>query len=195
MALLGHALVSLDEARRHLRKERDMTIAEWDTLERAINAVTVAAEREIGRQIVARALTERYNGNGKTHLFLNQYPVTAVSSIKAYHYDGSLYHTYDVGAGRIVVSATGRVDVLDQLPLLKGNDNIEVISSPGWTETPDDLRFAALQWATDLFRKWHTEREPIQHVSAGGQTTTFRDAAIPPEVLQALERYRLAGAA
>lgn len=47
-----------------------------------LDGVLVAVEAFIGRKLEAADYVERYNGNGKNRLVLEQWPVISVSSVK-----------------------------------------------------------------------------------------------------------------
>lgn len=195
VTLVAHALCTQAEALQWLQFSGTPTSDEGDVLNQTINAVTARIESEIGRQVVARQVTERHDGNGKYHLWLRQYPVTSVDEIKVYDLAGALYQTLDVSSTALTISDIGRITLRGQDPILEGEDNVVVKYKPGWTTCPDDVKLAALHWIADLWRKWTTRREPIQSVSSAGATTVYFNDAIPREVMAVLDRYRLTSAA
>jgi hypothetical protein len=158
--------------------------------------VTVDFEKKAGRQIKARDLTEFHDGTGLDYLLLNQWPVVSVSMIRSLNYDGTVYHTYDVGAADIHVGPTGKLILrAGQNWFARGYSNTEVTYKPGWATIPDDVKGAALEWVADRFRNWQNRRDPIKSVTtAGGQSTTYFDDAIPKRVRLVLDEYTLIGA-
>ena len=72
------ALVSLDLFKQRLGVTHDKQDGYFQTL---LDGVSAAVEAYIGRKLKAVDYVERYNGNGKNRIVLNQYPVLSVSSI------------------------------------------------------------------------------------------------------------------
>ena len=65
------ALVSLDLFKQRLGVTHDKQDGYFQTL---LNGVSAAVEAYIGRKLEAADYVERYNGNGKNRIVLNQYP-------------------------------------------------------------------------------------------------------------------------
>jgi len=73
----SYALVSLDEARTQLGIEDTNKAARVSLL---VDAATELIENYIGNAVVIRSFTEKHWG-AKKHIFLQRYPVTAITSI------------------------------------------------------------------------------------------------------------------
>lgn len=186
--LVAWALCSVAEAEDWL-KLASATEDEETTITLLINAVTARFENACGRQIIARALTTRLNGTGADHIFLPQWPVVSIDSLKSLEYDGTDYVVYDTS--KLYISESGRLQLLDQESFIRGNLNVEVIYQPGWATVPDDVKVAALQWVADWWETWSKKREPIQSVSVSGQTTVFFNESIPKKVQAVVDLYTL----
>lgn len=196
VTLAAHALLTEAEAKVWARLPTTPSDGEIDAIRTILNAITLRVENYRGGQVIgtSRPVTERTNGNGKYYIHLRQFPVLSVTSIKIYGFDGSVLHTYDVTVNEDYrITDTGRLVLIAQPWFQSGDENIEVVYTPGWAATPEDLKLAAAQWTVDWFRTWQKEREPIQSVSLNGQTTTFFNEEIPKKVRAVLDMYRLPG--
>ena len=73
------ALVPLDLLKQRLGVTHDKQDGYFQTL---LDGVSAAVEAFIGRKLEAADYVERYDGNGKNRLVLEQWPVISVSSVK-----------------------------------------------------------------------------------------------------------------
>lgn len=72
-------LFLLDSLKQRLGVTHDKQDTYFQTL---LDGVSAAVEAFIGRKLEAADYVERYNGNGKNRLVLEQWPVISVSSVK-----------------------------------------------------------------------------------------------------------------
>lgn len=192
MSLVAHALVSVDDLRVWLRMAT-YTYDEGQVMETVINSITDRFEEETGRHILNadRDTVERLDGFGAPHVNLSRFPVISVSELLALATDGSTSETFTVTGSAVYVTPTGRLIVQGQSDLPRGVANIKVTYKAGFATVPNEIRIAALQWGAELFRAWAKEREPIESISIGNQTTTFFNDSIPTKVQAVIERYRI----
>ncbi|MFZ5688670.1 MAG: phage head-tail connector protein [Bacillota bacterium] len=78
MPLLPHALTTYEAVKEYLKLSDD---TQKSSIERMINAVSEFIEGYCDRHFEKATYTEKYRGNGRQKLLLNQYPVTAVTSV------------------------------------------------------------------------------------------------------------------
>lgn len=194
MSLLSYAFLTVDEVQRWLRLPTPTT-DELTVIEQVVNSITDRCEQEIGRQIVARDVTEYLDGSGEASIQAGKFPVVSVSLLKALDPYGSTLYTYDHAT--VTTTPWGRITLSGGVPFMRGEGNIQITYSQGWgaaAAVPQDLKLAALQWVADVYSNWTNKRDPIQSVSIGGQTTTFFDEEIPKRARAVLNRYAIPGA-
>lgn len=193
MSLVAHALCTVDELKTWLRMET-YTFNEGVVMEQVINYVTERFEDETGRHILnaSRATVERLDGTGVWRVNLRRFPVISVSELLLIGPDGATAHTYTVSGTAIYVTDSGLLMLNDQVAFPEGRANIKATYLAGWATVPNDVKVAALQWCADIWRAWAKEREPIESISIGNQTTVFFNEAIPKKAQAVVDRYRIA---
>lgn len=97
MALSTSALVTVEEAMSWLRQSFTVGSEDYLRLERLVNYLSDAFRAWLDRPIVKEAFDEEYDGTGDDTLFLNNYPVIAVTSLKVWA-DSSYLLQYDLAA-------------------------------------------------------------------------------------------------
>lgn len=114
----------------------------------AIERVTKEIQNYCGRDLFSAQVTEYYNGEGQNVLFLNQYPVTAISSI---HDDTDRVFGSDTlldSDDYIFISGSPDSEAgilrLDGGAFCKGFANIKVVYTAGYSTIPADLEEAAI---------------------------------------------------
>lgn len=143
------------------------------------DGVSVAIERFLGRKLEKAEYIERYNGNGKNHIVLRQYPVSNVLSVKQ--------------NGRVLDD----VDFDDWLLMRPsgfacGVRNIEVRYIAGYADVPDDILEAAAQIVGQRLNE--LENKGVQSKTLAGETVTFsnfsQSGGMPPAALAILQNYK-----
>ena len=198
MAVVDHALCTVDQVKNWLKPVSPNTSIEVEVIEQLINAITERFERETGRQILARAVTVRINGTGNRMAMLPGYPVVSVDELLALEPDGTTWNEYSTGAADLYVTASGRMILqgANDLAFPCGTANIEVTYQPGWAEIPSDVNVAACQWVADWYRAWALKRDPIENISIAGVTAFVRSEKVPLKVQPVIDLYRnITGAA
>lgn len=191
MALLSYSFLTIDEVQRHLRVPAPST-DELATMEMFTDAIVDRFEQEIGRQIVARPITEMLDGNGTLAIQPSRFPIQSVTALVAIDTFGATIYTYDHTT--VSISEWGRVMLSGGVGLLPGQANIRITYSQGFATVPADLKAAALQWIARLYRDWKTDREPIASQSVQGVSTAYLNEAMPKFVQGVLARYAIPGA-
>lgn len=194
MSLLSYAFLTQADVKSWIRNASP-TADELATIDLLINAVTDRWEQEIGRQIVARAVTEYADGTGESSLTLSKAPLTAVTALKALDSYGATLYTYDHTT--VTITPWGRITLSGGVPFFAGEANILATYTQGWgaaSACPADLKLAALQTVGSWYANWANKRGDMQSVSIGGQTTTLFDEEIPKRARAVLDRYTVPGA-
>jgi len=128
MAVDTYALTSLINVKAALH----ITTTDDDALlESLINRISAAVESYCKRKFKARDYTEKYDGDGTSILFLKQYPVNSVSSLKIGEsvLDTSSYVIYsDEGKIRLKYSVFS-----------EGIQNVEITYNAGYQDGSDEL--------------------------------------------------------
>lgn len=90
MPLSNHALTTYAAVKEYLKLSTD---DEQNSLERMINAVSEMIEKYCDRHFEKATYTEKYRGNNRQLLRLNQYPVLSVASVTI---DGDAADDYEI---------------------------------------------------------------------------------------------------
>jgi hypothetical protein len=171
-------IVSLADARAQLNMGPTET-ADDDELRGFISAATGAVERALGRVVVRRTVTDRFDvGGATTQVLLRNVPVLSLTS--AISTDGAT--TWTVGNLR-VDGETGLVTVTAGAPLA---GSVAFTYQAGLPIVPEDYRLAGLIIIQHL---WETQRGTMG-VQLGGDSEPYmpgRSFAIPRRALELLD--------
>lgn len=161
--------------------------------------------------------SEVYSGSGSEILFVRNYPVTAVSSLKidgvpipqspgvnqvgwVIDTSGSQAAIALRGGGRQNIqysrwapwNGNGNAAPLGQAPynFTEGIMNVEISYSAGYASVPFDLGQGAMQLVAAKYRsrQWI---EQLSQVQPGVGTTSYSKLAIPLDVQMVIDRYRM----
>jgi hypothetical protein len=172
------SIVSLDEARAHLNM-RPTETTDDDELRGFVAAATRAVERALGRKVVRRTITDRFDLSGAvTQLLLRNVPVLSLTS--AVSADGAT--TWNVADLQPDVE-TGSITVVSG-PALSGS--VDLTYQVGMVVVPDDYRLAAKIIIQHL---WETQRGTMG-VQLGGDNEPYmpgRGFAVPRRALELLD--------
>jgi hypothetical protein len=154
-----------------------------DQLQRLITAASLWMQTYISRTIRSQAYTETRDGQGGNRLVLGNEPVTAVSSVMI---DGQSIPA-SPGFGQAGYIFTGTAIILTGYLFNRGDANVKVSYTGGFTSTPLDLEQACLDLAS---MRWK-ERDRIGHASKtiGAETVTFITKDMSDFVKTTLAKY------
>ncbi len=159
-----------------------------------------AIEKYCGRIFFKTDYTEYYDGDGRTKLLLNQWPINSVAELNM---DNSrMFGTATIiPADQFVIWDTlGYIELLKPLDYLSGietaygrffvhgQQNLKVSYNAGYTAIPDDIEMASMIHVSFLYNKAGTEGHVS--MSLGGLAKAFDRRALPDEVALYLEPYR-----
>ena len=114
-----------------------------------ITAASTAIERYCKRIFESAAyVDEEYHGNGTTAMFLDNFPVTTLTSIVVVEFDGTL--STMLGTNYDVREATGEIQVAgdctgDYCYFPKGFNNLRANYTAGYATVPEDVQEACAQ--------------------------------------------------
>ena len=154
-----------------------------DQLQRLVTAVSMWMQSWMSRTIRSQAYAETRDGNGGNRLILSNEPVTAVASVVV---DGKIIPPSPF-FGQSGFIFTGTAIVLTGYLFNRGDANVVINYTGGFTTTPPDLEQACLDLAA---LRWK-ERDRIGHVSKSiaGETVTFVVKDMSDFVKTTLEKY------
>lgn len=156
-----------------------------------IEVVSREFDTECHRAFLEESHTEYRDGNGTSQLWLENAPVSAVTSI---HVDS----VRDFGGDTLVDSDNYFVDT-DAGVVIRNTGhwprehrNIKVVYTAGYTQAnvPLDLRGAVYERVAQLWRRMVEKRVDItSRGDAAGENRSFITERFPPTVTEVLERY------
>lgn len=149
-----------------------------DILRRMITAISTAAEVYCCRKLKSGSQVEVRNGHGGVKIMLENFPVTAVSSVVV---DG-----VTIPSSSYTFTATSII--LTSGSFTRGNGNITISYTGGYVDVPYDLEQAIIEWIELRFKRMRS----VDMVSKGlaGETTTYSQADIPAFAKTVLGNYR-----
>lgn len=168
-------------------KEFDGTLAEGDldSIRAVINRMSVMFENYCNRKFVSQTFTEYYNGTGDRYLYLDNYPVTEITSV---HEDPD----WDWGSDELIESTEYRIiddmGIVYQSIFPKGHQNIKVIYTAGYTTVPEDLKQVCIEEVIRAFKK-KNRIDQLLITKEDGTSNYFFDTLLPKTKL-VLDMYR-----
>jgi uncharacterized phiE125 gp8 family phage protein len=175
MPLKTNALTSLAAAKAYLKLQVSL---DDETIEDLINASSSAIENYCKRRFQEQSyLEEEFDGTGKSHLLLDQYPVR---SIEAVAIDGNL-----LTPGQYKVKKRNGILLHNGGIWPRGEINVTVSYTAGYTEIPSDLELACKHLVMSYFKS------DIANFSTTFQDGfVFRPEALPAQVKALLAPYK-----
>jgi hypothetical protein len=171
-------------------------------LARLITSCTRLMLRLMNRDaVLVESVTERRNGSGTERMALRCWPVVSVTSVTV----GNTVlpaSSNGVQAGW-VTDGFSVLLVGSQYPgyfyggcaggiFAKGFQNIAIVYTYGWTTVPEDIAQACIELVAQRWaRKGHIDQDSVSMGGPVAQTTSYQKGALPKEVEQVCERYRL----
>jgi len=125
---------------------------------------------------------EVYDGNGKTSLLLDNYPIISIESltIDDYPYTASDY---------LIYKNEGEIKLVEDAFAI-GNQNVEIEYTAGFEEVPADIKLCCTEMTASKFKEIDGNRIGIASISFGDQNTTFRESEFTDKIKNILNRYR-----
>lgn len=156
-----------------------------------IEVVSREFDTECHRSFLEEAHTEYRNGNGTEQLWLENAPVSAVTSINL---DSERDFDSDtlVDSDDYFVNTVAGVVARNTGYWPRGFQNVKVVYTAGYTQAnvPRDLRGAVYERVAQLWRRMSEKRVDMTSRSdASGDSRTFITERFPPTVTEVIERY------
>jgi len=154
-------------------------------LSRLITAASQFIQTWLNRIVAVTSYTDVRNGTGGIVLFLGNRPVTTIAAVTV---DG-------VAIGPSSPAPTGAGYLFDDSAVYlvghcfaKGVQNVTVQYSAGFASTPPEIEQACIALVTLRYK----ERDRIGQASKnlGGETVSFEQRDMPPDVATVLDQYR-----
>ena len=151
---------------------------------RLITSASLMLGQYANRNFMSASYTINVDGTGGAVLMLRQYPVTAVASVSI----NGLALPVSTGPGVAGYRFTQSRVIVDGYRFTKGNANIVVAYTGGFTTVPPDLEQAAIE----LIALRYKERDRIGHTSKtlAGETVGFFIGDMPASVKTLMAQYR-----
>jgi uncharacterized phiE125 gp8 family phage protein len=191
------ALTTLADVKEHLRIEAaDST--EDTFLEKLIDRCTSRIESHVNRKLKKRSYAELYDGSGTQKLLLNQFPITALTSVNIDQGQDFLPST-DVDIEAIVIQAeegllswSGVVNSSSAFNAgiwSAGVRNIQVVYEAGYDPIPDDLAAACIKLVAVEFNRAREGADAFAAEATAGHSVTWIQG-MPQEIDEMLLAYR-----
>jgi hypothetical protein len=173
----------------------------FDTLalEEIINAVSTFAEGFCKRNFTSQSYTEYHNGHGKERLRLNQYPVTAHTSVQSFDpYANAVISTLTENDEYVMENAEGVI--YKHGSWAKGFKNYLVNYTAGYTATtmPEDLKYAVKEMSKWFYnnkdkagvKAERIGRYAITYSTGTGGKNSIMGLDIPTHIVNLLAPYK-----
>ena len=183
-----NALVTLADAKEWARVKSDDTTFD-QIVTRLVNSVSAKFNEYTRRKLLARDLTEYYDAESSTELFLNNYPINSVTSL---HLDVDReYGAETEETDYIFYAEEGRLVLTDDY-FPRGPKAVKIVYNAGYSSSalPDDLELACLDQIKFLFNRWQKNEEAIDSVSMeAGNINIKKVDDLLPSVKSVLDKY------
>jgi hypothetical protein len=176
---VGASLITVDEAVAHLRAAGVVTTADdLDQLQWLCFVASDAVERDLGRAIMRRTVTEVRDG-GKDRLNLWQTPVISITSVTE---SGTLLTASDY----VINTTTGilyRGSTTSGFTWAWGRQNVTVVYVAGYLDPPRIVRKVALNGVQRMWQESQQAGHPLlEEVSAEGAIFAAAGSLTPLEM-------------
>lgn len=153
-----------------------------DLITQLITQYSRVIEKFCNRAFAEMDYEEVYNGNGETTLFLNQYPVSEVSSLAI---DSITYEDSD-----FVFYSEGKIKLTDGSVFTKGNQNVEISYTAGYSQIPEDVQLCCVELVAMKFKEIDSDRIGVTSQSFGDQSVSFGTSGLSGELKKILSAYK-----
>ena len=157
-----------------------------------INYVSMRFETETSRNLKSRSYTEVYDGNGKSELYLNNFPLSSTTITITIDGNRAFDDTGDQVTSTDVMLTTGPGLVrLDNDTFSAGTGNVQITYSAGYsTATEHGLTYAAKELGSLMWQRMRQkEAIGVRSESFEGHSVTYEND-LPWSVKKVLDTYR-----
>lgn len=139
--LPSNALCTRKEVKDYINIKGDDNTVD-NLLNDLIGRISTAFESFCGRPFISASYTEYYDGDGSNMLFVDKYPLTSIDSIN----DDT---SWSWGASTLIAATNYRIAderyVILDTTLSKGNQNVKIVYTGGYSTIPADLKQACIE--------------------------------------------------
>jgi len=182
MALSEYALCAVNDVKSDMGIDLDDTGKDI-AIEALINAYSVAIEDHLHKKVINRDLTEEYDGDGTTVLWVDYYPINSITSLTI---NGETINEDDY----YLYEKLGKI-VLNGLVFTKGYQNVEITYNVGYgadtTTIPEPIKQSCVA-LVHFYIKRHTL--DYSETFDEGFVVTLPGTEMPPFVLKWLDPYK-----
>lgn len=181
-------IVSLAELKAYLK----LTTATFDTI---LGVIKASVEQFIKNYchdpFLHSTFTEYYDGNGKSSLIVDRFPITAITEINidsartfaaATKLDASDIISCDRNNQRGIIEIDGTFSV--------GVKNVKVVYTAGYATLPADLKMAVMQLCSREFMIQDKQMPGVVSQNVGDKTISLNTEEIPRNVWAILQTYK-----
>lgn len=182
---VGPSLVTVDEAIAHLRAGGIITkVDDLEQLQWLCQVATDSVERDLGRIILPRTVTEAHQGGGPT-ILLRSTPVISVTSVAD---TGVTVTDWVLGSGGVLYRNPGRFSY--------GPESVTVTYLAGYLDPPRCVRQAALILIQNLWQSSQQASHPLvdEYAENAGERPLWQMQMSPIDQ-RAYESLRVVGVA
>jgi len=156
-------------------------------LERYINGTSSFLERECDRSFHSATYTdEEYDGNGRTKMWLKQFPITSIAALSFYdRYSKTTAYAMTEDTDYYVDLDTGRLDCAFGI-WSKDTRNIRVTYTAGYTTIPDDLKVLCM----DIIDFQMTKKRMIVAQGLWKENTIIIKETLPKNLLLQIDQFK-----
>lgn len=142
----------------------------------------------LDRQFELISCKEYYDGTSSKYIYLNKYPVDAVSIIRIYDDNERITYTDVDAAYYILYKDTGRLHYFYRFP--RGHQNIYLEYTAGYTIIPNDIKYAIKSIVKKFYSQYNDNSDGLKSYSLGDQSISFEDGVFSKEVIKILDYYK-----
>jgi len=189
VTLSTYALTDLDRVKGYRLaqgEELNTTTEQQDLIKNLINIYSTIIENYCDRKFKSREYTEYYDGDGSDTLFMNQYPVSTITSIND-DQDWLWSDTTVINSNyyRIVDS---RYIVMKNNLFTVAKQSVKAVYTAGFTTTPEDINNAC---ATEVIRAFDgITNLGVESISFLEVSETFVPMPFLPQTRLVLNNYK-----
>jgi len=183
-------IIKLEEFTEYLGDEGSTVYGRYEAI---INAVSHLFNTYTKRKLKSRSLTEYYDGNGKSEMYVDNYPIVSVSTNIGIYVDTSRSYSTStvVSSSNIIIDSEEGKIRLANTSFSAGAHSIKIVYTAGYSTTtmPEDLKYAAKEMGRFYLNREGSNRVGIRSEGGEGGSVTY-ETDMPWSVKQVLDMYR-----
>jgi hypothetical protein len=157
----------------------------------------------LARPLLSATYTEAYDGTGTNRLTLRNFPVTAITSLTVetrpvnpapnplsvgYLFDEFGVYLSGGDSMQVVTPQSPNVWAGSYFP--RHSQNVQITYTAGYATVPDDINQACIELVAFKFQQRNHVGVVTRSLNAGGESVSYQQGFIPPEVQGILQVYR-----